>query len=220
MDQWFLVNHQYLRAGKVPRAAQIERARVRHLPASRGSKADAKESHSARLNGHFPFRCRRHPLACSCWPRLIFARDLHCPISAMRGCARCAGDADTRRFVKQEIFSMSHRGNPLIERSFEAVIAVRNIFRSPPRFRRCDPRTEGSEHIVVERVFCGHRLACSSAMRLRVASMATRPSPCFRRKSEINSAGDDPAAANPLESRPSESKKANRDFINCRVSIQ
>ena len=158
MDRWFLVNNQYRRAGKVPRADQIELARVRPVPASCGSKADAKESGSARLNGRFPFGCRWRPLACSYWPRLIFARDLHCPICAMRGCAFCAGDADARRLVKQEIFSMSHRGNPLIERSFEAVIAVRNIFGSPPRSRCCDPRTEGSEHIVVERVFCGHRL--------------------------------------------------------------
>ena len=53
---------------------------------------------------------------------------------------------------------MSRGGNPLIEGFFETVIAVRNIFRRPPRFRRRDPRTESAEHIVVERIFRGHGL--------------------------------------------------------------
>ena len=53
---------------------------------------------------------------------------------------------------------MSRGGNPLIERFFEAVIAVRYIFRRPPRFRGSDPRTERAEHIVVERIFRGHGL--------------------------------------------------------------
>src|SRR5215470_14716202 len=37
--------------------------------------------------------------------------------------------------------------------------------------------------------------ACSSAMRLSVASEVTRTSPCLRRKFEISSAGDDSADA-------------------------
>jgi len=53
---------------------------------------------------------------------------------------------------------MSVRGNPLIERFFETVIAIRNIFRSPPGSRWCDPRTERPEHIVVEGIFRGHGL--------------------------------------------------------------
>src|SRR5215468_5956631 len=42
--------------------------------------------------------------------------------------------------------------------------------------------------------------ACSSAMRLRVASEVTRTSPCLRRKFEISSAGDESADAECPES--------------------
>ncbi len=53
---------------------------------------------------------------------------------------------------------MTARIDPLTERFFETVIAIRNIFRSPPRFRRRDPRIEGSEHLVVELILGGHCL--------------------------------------------------------------
>jgi hypothetical protein len=46
----------------------------------------------------------------------------------------------------------------LTEGFFETVITVRNIFRGPPGFCGCDPRTESAEHIVVERIFRGHGL--------------------------------------------------------------
>jgi hypothetical protein len=61
--------------------------------------------------------------------------------------------------------------------------------------------------------FAAIALACSSAIRLRVASMVTRRSPCFRRKSEIVSAGDDCAAAKPPKNKTNESKMANSGFI-------
>src|ERR1700738_132773 len=61
--------------------------------------------------------------------------------------------------------------------------------------------------------FAAIALACSSAIRLRVASVVTCPSPCFRRKSEIMSAGDDSAAATPLKSSTNDSKMANSGFI-------
>src|SRR6266704_3411657 len=60
-------------------------------------------------------------------------------------------------------------------------------------------------------------LACSSAILLSVASMVTRPSPCFRRKSEILSAGDAAAAARPLQSRTDESRTTRSDFMCRRV---
>ena len=53
---------------------------------------------------------------------------------------------------------MSARVDPLTEGFFETVIAIRNIFRSPPRSRRRDPRTERSEHPVVQRILGGHCL--------------------------------------------------------------
>ncbi len=53
---------------------------------------------------------------------------------------------------------MSRRRDPLTERFFETVIAKRDIFRRPPRSGWCDPRIERPEHIVVERIFRGHRL--------------------------------------------------------------
>jgi len=53
---------------------------------------------------------------------------------------------------------MSARVDPLTERFFETVIAIRNIFCSPPRSRWCDPRTERSEHPVVQCILGGHCL--------------------------------------------------------------
>ena len=53
---------------------------------------------------------------------------------------------------------MSARVDPLTERFFETVVAIRNIFRGPPRSRRRDPRIEGSEHLVVELILGGHCL--------------------------------------------------------------
>src|ERR1700732_2433829 len=118
-----------------------------------GSEADTKDFGPAGLDSRFSSGCGRRSLARRRWWRLIIAGDFHGPIGAMRGGAGCAGDADARRLGKQEISQMSRGGNPLIEGFFETVIAVRNIFRGPPRFRGCDPRTERAEHIVVERIF-------------------------------------------------------------------
>jgi hypothetical protein len=53
---------------------------------------------------------------------------------------------------------MSARVDPLTERFFETVVAIRDIFRSPPRSRWRDPRIEGSEHLVVELILGGHCL--------------------------------------------------------------
>jgi hypothetical protein len=122
-----------------------------------GSEADTEDTDSARLYRRFSFCCSRRFLACGFRRWLIFARDLHCPIRAM-STTSCTGDADARRVVEQEIVSMSRRGNPLIERFFETVITISDVFRSPPRSRRSDPRTERSEHCVVERIFRGHCL--------------------------------------------------------------
>src|ERR1700730_13975055 len=60
-------------------------------------------------------------------------------------------------------------------------------------------------------------LACCSAIRTRVASMVTRPSPCFRRKSEIIAADDDSAAARPPNSRARERKMAEGGLICFRL---
>src|SRR5258705_936559 len=60
-------------------------------------------------------------------------------------------------------------------------------------------------------------LACSSAIRLRVASMVTRRSPCFTRKSEIISAGDDSAATDPQKRKTIESRMVKCGFMYFRA---
>jgi hypothetical protein len=72
-------------------------------PPSRRIKPDTKNSRSARLYRQFSFCCRRRSLACSCRQRLIFARDLHCPIRAVRNSACCATPSRVARriFVDQ-----------------------------------------------------------------------------------------------------------------------
>ena len=123
-----------------------------------GLKADTENLEAAGLSSRLSFGCNRRCLARSLWRRLVVARDHHCPIGAMRGGAFRAGDADARRLGEQQIFSMSARVDPLTERFFETVIAVRNVFRSPPRSRRRDPRIEGPEHLVVKLILGGHCL--------------------------------------------------------------
>jgi hypothetical protein len=66
---------------------------------------------------------------------------------------------------------------------------------------------------VVERIFRGHRLGLFQRNPVKSCIHVTCPSPCFRRKSEIMSAGEDSAAAKPLKSRTNESKMANSGFM-------
>src|SRR5450631_2344805 len=67
-----------------------------------------------------------------------------------------AGDADARGLGQQQILAMLARGYPLRQRLLETVVAIRDVLRGPPRVGARDPRSEGSEHIVVERILRGH----------------------------------------------------------------